>query len=98
MSPATCPPLDLPDELMASSDNRTAGAVVTFHCKHGWHVDQDIAIVCFPDGSWNAPIPACVEGGIRIRQIATLSSNLREFVYTCVNPHSNVVNFSADGI
>jgi hypothetical protein len=65
--PVTCPPLDLPDELIPSSSNHTVGTVVTFDCQPGWQVSENIAIACFLDGNWSdiGPIPTCVEEGGR---------------------------------
>ena len=63
LSPETCPPLNLSDGMVPSSENRTVGTVITFSCNPGKQVSEDIATACFPGGNWSAPnLPTCVDG------------------------------------
>ena len=67
MSPETCPPLNLSNGMVPSSENRTVGTVITFSCNPGKQVSEDIATACFPGGNWSAPnLPTCVDGTYNI--------------------------------
>ena len=63
LSPETCPPLNLSDGMVPSSENHTVGTVITFSCNPGKQVSEDIATACFPGGNWSTPnLPTCVDG------------------------------------
>ena len=64
---ATCPPLLRSDpHLLSDNSDRYVDNVVRFHCEEGWHLGGSItSVTCRPDGTWSAPQPHCVQGGIQ---------------------------------